>query len=120
MRFSIKVENHIDAERLAYKLENDRNFNLYQAMTWHKLIQPWIPMRTGNLCENVAFSPKGEIKYNAPYARHVYYGDNKNFNKTYHPLASARWDEAARPSQESKLIDALQNYIDSGRLDLNE
>ncbi len=119
MKISYSVHGKIDAGKLAAKVQNDKAFWTYAANEWHRLISPWTPMRTGNLYRNVTITP-GEIKYNAPYAYAVYYATNRNFNPTLHPLATAKWDRAARPSQEDKLIDTLQDYIDSGRLDLNE
>lgn len=117
MRISYTVEGKIDGDKLAALVDNDHTFWTFAANEWHKLISPWTPMKTGNLYRNVTIMPK-EIKYNAPYAHDVYYATNRRFNPTLHPLATALWDEAAKPSQESKLERTLQAYIDSGRLNL--
>jgi hypothetical protein len=74
-------------------------------------------MRTGMLAEAVLYSP-GEIEHVVPYARRLYDGENFRFDKTHHPKASAKWDQAAAPTQLPKLAASMQAYIDQGRLDL--
>jgi hypothetical protein len=74
-------------------------------------------MRTGMLAETVQYSP-GEIEHTAPYAHRMYNGEKFRFDRTLHPKASAKWDQAAAPTQLPKLASSLQAYIDQGRLDL--
>ena len=114
---NVEVVSNVDTERLTRNVEGNKAFWTFSANEWHRLIESYTPMRTGNLYRNVTISP-GEIKYNAPYSVRVYYGDHMRFRKDLHPKATARWDEAARPEQEDKLIASMQGYIDSGRLDL--
>ena len=122
-RYKMKVEGevtvNIDTQRIENKIDNNDAFWIYAANEWHRLISPWTPFRTGNLMRNVTITPK-TIKYNAPYAWTVYHDTERNYNKKIHPLATARWDESAKPSQLSKLNSALQKLIDNGMLDLNE
>lgn len=88
----------------------------------------------------------GSIEHTVPYARYQYYGNAYGpsyplmrngvivgyrspagkpkhptgkklvYKRDQHPLASAMWDQAARPTQLPKLIRSMQHYIDSGRL----
>ena len=67
--------------------------------------------------KTVTIEPK-KIHYMQEYAVYVYNGDGMNFQTTRHALACAHWDEAAAPMQKDKLVDAVQGYIDSGRLDI--
>ena len=115
----VTVVSHVDVDKIANKVSNDEKFWTFAANEWHRLISDYTPMKTGNLFQNVTISPK-TIRYNAPYAAKVYFGEHMNFNKNYHPKATAKWDEAAKPEQEGKLLSSLQNYVDSGRLNLNE
>ena len=103
-------------------------------------------MKTGTMSEQVQIrsdEKSGEIEYTAPYAhylykgelmvdsvtgssyaragtRKVYTGKELNFSTSKHPLASKEWDKAAEPNQKPKLRDAMQIYVDSGRLNLDE
>ena len=118
MKFSCDVDVDIDANELANKIENSQSFWIFAAGEWHRLITPWYPYRTGKLMNDVTIEAK-KIEYNVDYAKYVYEMEHANFNKSVHPLATAKWDEAARPSQESKLYDALQQVVDSGAVNLN-
>lgn len=109
---SIKVHD------ITNKALNDPAFWTFAATEWHKLYDPYVPMQTGMLKNSVIIRPK-EIEHVVPYARYQYYGDGFHFRKDMHPKASARWDQAAAPTQLPKLETALQNYIDSGRLKLD-
>ena len=140
---SIKVtsEIKIDVPGLVSKTENP-TFWKYAASQWHRFMTPFTPMRVGALMEDVTIRPK-EIEYNSPYAHYLYKGElmvdaetgssyaRKNTKKVYtdkdlnistekHPLASKEWDKAAEPTQKPKLVDAMQKYINSGRLNLDD
>lgn len=113
----IRVESKINIPRALAKIDNDV-FWTYAAVEWWRLISPYTPMRTGALWESVDIEAQ-KIKYRQPYAARMY--DNKfNFRKDKHPRATNKWDAAARPAQEPLLISALQRYIDSGRIRLND
>ena len=116
MKFNINAESHIDIPKHMRKIQ-DNDFWRFAAGEWHGLYTPYVPMDSGDLFKIVNIKPK-EIEHNVPYAHRVYEGDF-NFRKDNHPKASRRWDEAARPTEEPKLISAMQGYIDSGRLNLN-
>ena len=61
--------------------------------------QPYVPMRTGNLMNSGIHGTKlgsGEVVYNAPYSRRMYYGKHFNFSKLKHPQACAQWFEKAK------------------------
>lgn len=143
MKFS--VETHINIPRNLAKVEN-KQYWLFAANEYHKLLSPYVPMQTGALDETVrikSYALNGEIEYIAPYAHYiyegrlmvdpdtgssyaqagakkVYTGANLDLSHNKHPLSSAHWDKAAEPTQKPKLIDAMQDYADSGRLNLND
>ena len=58
---------------------------------------PYVPMATGTLNSSpMRHSVVGEIKYQTPYARRLYYGEGFNFRKVPHPQATHHWFEKAK------------------------
>ena len=111
---NINVQKHMDQVR-------DPAFWKYGASEWHRLYFPYVPMNTGALAETVkhrGHKGYGETEHIVPYA-HDAYESNRNFRKDKHKLASSHWNKAAEPTQKPKLIDAMQDYVNSGRLKLN-
>lgn len=120
----LKIINQLDVKGICDEIENDEELWKFASLEWWRLITPYTPMDTGQLAFGVAMTgtpsqPSGdtqikakEIWYRQPYA-HRWYTTPANFRKDKHPLATAKWDDVARPQQEDKLIQALQNYIDN-------
>lgn len=132
---------------LCNKALNDKAFWTFAATEWHRLYKDYVPMDQGILYTSVRITP-GQIEHYAPYAHYQYegraYGPNYpiteggrvvgflskpnrrkqptgaslKYGKTKHPKASAKWDQAAEPTQKPKLISSLQAYINAGRLKL--
>lgn len=114
----ISVEANIDVPRRSRQVMEDDGLWTFAATEWHRLYSPYVPLQEGNLMETVVITPK-QVEHTVPYAHYQYEGSlNHSTNK--HPLASRRWDEAAEPTQKSKLISAMQGYIDSGRLNFGD
>lgn len=116
MRISLKVESDINIPA-RMKAIRDPKLWKFAASEWHRLCDPYVPMRTGVLKDTVDIRPN-EIVYRAPYARYQYEG-NFNHRKDLHPKASRQWDKAAMPTEAPKLIRSMQRYIDSGRVKLD-
>lgn len=108
--FCVDTKGHVRRVR-------DEAFWTFAAEKWHRLYSEYVPYRTGALMNHVRISP-GEIEHTAPYARYVYEG-NFHFRTDRHPKASRKWDLAAAPTQLPKLADAMQAYVDSGRMNFN-
>lgn len=115
LRFAVSSVK-IDAAGLSGKLHG-KALGQYAAAEWVRLITPYVPYKLGALAGLVVIEP-WQIRYVAPYARAHYYGDFKH-RKDQHPKATKEWDKKAEPTQKPLLISALQEYIDSGRLNLN-
>jgi hypothetical protein len=115
MRIEI-AEIKIDAQAHLRQVRDDA-FWTFAAQQWHRLYQPYVPMQTGMLAQQVVITP-GQIEHTVPYAHYIYTGHFR-FRKDMHPLATREWDRAAEPTQKPKLIRAMQAYVDSGRLNLN-
>ncbi len=142
---NIKVEDHINIPECLAKVE-DPSFWEFSATEWWKRIKPYTPMETGTLFESVDIKGErgnGSIEYKSPQAHYLYKGElmvdpntgssyaQEDAKKVYtgkelhysgkkHQLASKEWDKAAEPTQKPELIRSMQDYIDSGRLNLNE
>jgi hypothetical protein len=67
----------------------------------------YVPMKTGMLVRSGIRATElgsGNIVYDTPYARRMYYGVDFEFNKARHPLAQAFWFEAAKAVNNDKWI----------------
>lgn len=143
MKIKLTVENEIKVSDYLDPVRSDK-FWKYAATQWHRLYKDWVPMKSGALYNRVTIEPK-TITHTAPYAHYAYmgqvYGPNipitegkrvtgffsqpnrakkptgkaLNFSKQFHPKASAKWDQAAKPTQFPKLVEELQDYVDSGK-----
>lgn len=113
---NVSITNKIDIPRHLKKID-DPTFWKFTANEWWKLYNPYVPMDTGDLSKKVTFRPK-EIEHYVDYATEMYDGTYLKFNKEKHQLATAKWDIAAIPQQQDKLIQSMQNYVNSGRLKL--
>lgn len=141
MAFRITVKTNIDVPKTVSAVRGDE-FWKFAATEWWRLISEYTPRDTRNLIQNVDIRPK-EIEYKSPYSHYMYEGkvmgpnyynpdygfwsppgQKKHYTgaelKYTNPKASKEWDKAAEPIQGPKLVQAMQGYIDSGRLNLNE
>jgi len=78
---------------------------------------PYVPMDTGNLRNSGISGTKlgsGEVVYNAPYARRMYYGVHFNFSKDKHPKACAQWFEKAKAANKSEWEKGAEKIIRNG------
>ena len=83
--------------QIAYGLGFNKAFNLYQANALNRYMYPFVPMQSGTLSqttEMTADSTAGYVKYIQEYSSYLYKGDNLNFSKEQHPLATSHWDKA--------------------------
>lgn len=112
-----EIEVNVNIPRILTSVD-DPQFGLYAADTWHKLYRDYVPHDTGTLYGTVRMSPF-EIDHIVPYSVPVY-EKNRNYRKDKAPKATAHWSEAAEPVELPKLIRSLQNYIDQGRLKIND
>lgn len=118
MQIRIEIDRvDIHPQRICSQVMHDAAFWTFAAAEWHRLYDPYVPMREGVLKDTVCITP-GQIEHTVPYAAYQYNGAHFHFYRGQHPRASARWDRAAEPTQKPKLISSLQAYIDQGRLKL--
>lgn len=106
------------------KIINDRVLHdgktlMFMASTWWKLYDPFIPMDTGMLAHDTVDvyvqGDVGIIHHKAPYAEDAYNAVGREFRKEKHPLATAKWDEAAKTAgKKDVLIKDTQAFIKKG------
>jgi hypothetical protein len=134
---NINVEVNINVPKHMSVVRND-GFWTFAASELHRLLVLYIPMMTGTTMESVLIRPK-ELEFVAPnahflnkgelmvdpktgssYARKgvkkVYAGKPLDLTHNKHPKSTNEWVDSAMPTEKPKLDDALQGYIDSGRL----
>ncbi len=91
----------------------------FAAAAWHKLYNPYVPMDTGTLANDAVQygveNEAGVIRHTAPYANKHYNGIGLRHSKEKHPLATAKWDEAAKKAGKAKdLARDIQALIKRG------
>lgn len=74
-----------------------------------RLMDKFVPMRTGDLAGSVDTASPWQVKYTMPYARRIYYGEGFKFSKEKHPLARSRWDKGIdKAALAKKLTEAAE------------
>jgi len=114
MKISAGMDVHIDAEGI---LKRTLTPGFWGGVLgeWHRLYTPYVPMDTGLLASQVKIdAAERSIAHTVPYANRQYYGGGLNFKRDRHPLASARWDQAAAPSALGSLSAFAQGLLDAG------
>ena len=75
---------------------------------------PFTPFKTGMLDRSGPAGTtlgEGEVVYNTPYARRLYYGTHFNFNRTHHPQAGAQWFEKAKAIKKKAWLDGADKIL---------
>lgn len=78
---------------------------------------PYVPMRTGNLMisgQTGTVIGSGEVVYNAPYAKRMYYGTHFHFSKDKHPQACAQWFEKSKAVKKEAWIGGVNKIMKGG------
>ncbi len=109
---SLSVTSNVNAAALTKMAAGNDAFGIYAATQWHRLYNKFVPRDQGQLADIVTFKPFS-ITHNAPYAQYQYHGgDDKRTVVNYStPLTSHHWDDAAVPTQKSKLEASLEKYL---------
>ena len=84
---------------------------------------PFVPMRQGTLASSALRSTKvgsGEVVYDTPYARHMYYGVHYRTGKPFkystlkHPLACKEWVGASKAVNIEKWKKEVKEVLANG------
>ena len=114
MKYRLKINTKMTVARFHPKYEQAQKFLDSEVL---RDSQPYVPFRTGYLMESGNTGTvigSGEIVYNAPYARRMYYGTGYNFSKAKHPQASAQWFEKAKAVKLKDWTSGVQRIIRGG------
>lgn len=116
-KIDYEIETSINIPQIMASFDNP-SFGKFAADTWYKLYEDFVPCNTGDLYDIVRIKA-WKIEHYVPYAVEVY-THNRHYRKDRHPKATAHWSEAAEPTEEKKLINSMQKYINEGRLPIND
>lgn len=111
MKVTVKINKEYTVSRFHTKYQLAQKYLDNEVL---KDSDPYVPMDTGNLRNSGIRGTKlgsGEVIYNAPYARHCYYGTHIRFSPAKHPLATAMWFEKAKAVNKKKWLDAVDKVI---------
>lgn len=75
-----------------------------------KMCDPYVPFLEGPLSQTIEVTSE-YVRYTQPYAHYQYTGDNFNFTKEKHPLASARWDEAMLRDHKDEFLAGVKEIL---------
>jgi len=75
------------------QLNSDPRIKLAIHNTLAKRCDPYVPFLNGPLSQTLDISAEG-VRYKMIYAKAQYYGVQFRHTLEYHPLASAKWDQA--------------------------
>lgn len=78
-----------------------------------RLMSEYVPMDTGTLFQTINVQPD-YVHYMVPYANANYYGENRNFSKEKHPLATAKWDDAMMTGKGDQFFREVEAIIKRG------
>jgi hypothetical protein len=91
------------------------------AREYERLAQQYVPMLTGDLYKSAFRSPfeKGEIVYDTPYAKRIYYLPNEttNWTRDHHPQAMSHWGDFVKSKYINHLTKIFNMYY-NGRTSL--
>ena len=108
MAVSVKVDIP-NIPKISKRIFSD-SVRKYANTRLHAYCSPYVPMDTGMLDQTVDITPK-YVHYKVPYANRVHVGENMNFSKDKHPLATSHWEKAAMTAKGQQLADEITAYI---------
>lgn len=101
-------------DELFTKLRNDLPDDVRVKLAIHntlaKRCDPYVPFLNGPLSQTVRVNEEG-VTYNTIYARYQYYGVGFRHTLEYHPLASAKWDEAMMRDHKEEFCAEVKEII---------
>lgn len=111
----MKIELNMDALGVKSRIGGE----MKKAQRWldnevAKDCEPYVPYDTGALTRSVypsAARGEGQLVYNTPYARNVYYAVGAHFKKSTHPQACAQWFEKAKAVRKEHWVDGANKIM---------
>lgn len=81
--------------------------------------EPFVPFDTGTLARSSQLATKpgeGQVLYDTPYARELYYSEGMNFAKDKHPKATAKWLEASKAVHLKDWVSGVTKILEGRNL----
>ena len=114
------VDIQIDTTRLLGKFEKRKEAaQVYLDNEVMRTTEQYVPFDTGTLARSsqLATNPgEGQVLYDTPYARKLYYGVGMNFAKDKHPKATAKWLETAKAVHLKDWVAGVQKILEGRNL----
>lgn len=110
-KFRIEIDTSKVTERFKPRYEHAQK---YLDSTVLQDCHDYVPMRTGTLAGSGIRGTKigsGKIKYTEPYAKSVYYAQNRNFSTQHHQKATAQWFEKAKAVKKGEWLNGVNKII---------
>lgn len=110
---SVKIDVKISPsllEGLPEELISDEATMLEIHNLFAKMCDPYVPFLEGPLSQTVEVRSDGNT-YIQPYARYQYYGTEFKHTLDYHPLASAKWDEAMMTDKGEEFLEQVKQIL---------
>lgn len=108
MKITVKEVTLENGEKTVQRILGN-SVKTYANTRLHFYCSPYVPMDTGYLDQTVDITPE-YVHYKAPYAHKAHEGDNMNFSKDKHPLATARWERSMAVAKGQQLADDITAY----------
>ena len=104
--------NIFSPQKTANRILKNSAVGIFTAETCARYFNPYVPMRDGFLSQNYVTEPF-KITYNQPYAKRNYYGDDFNFSKEQHPLATSHWEQPAYAAKKDQVAKEITEFVKS-------
>ena len=75
-----------------------------------KMCDPYVPFLEGPLSQTIEVTSE-YVRYTQPYAHYQYNGVGFNHTLDYHPLASAKWDEAMLRDKRDEFLAGVKEIL---------
>lgn len=109
----IQTDVYLNEDALANMMDRlckDKKAMLEIHNLFAKMMDPYVPFLEGPLSQTVEITPKS-VKYTQPYAHYQYTGEDFNFTRDYHPLASAYWDKAMMAARGEEFTQMVKDIL---------
>lgn len=118
---SVKYDVQVNLNKNSILGKNEKDISRAvkgTAREFKRLAEPYVPWLTGDLTKSANLSDfaHGEITYDTPYVRYVYYRDDKTTNWTTdkHKNAMSHWGDFVKTKYKYELQKVFQRYLNGG------
>lgn len=109
MKITVKEVTLNNGQKTIRRILGD-GVKVYANTRLHAYCSPYVPMDTGYLDQTVDIT-KDYVHYKAPYAHKMWDGDELNFSKDQHHLATSHWERAMAVAKGQQLAKDIEDHI---------